>query len=564
MIEGAPLIDADSSAWYRQHGWWRDRTFVDDFLDVVDRLPGKTALVAHTARTDETTRLTYRELAELVDRIAAGLMELGVRPREIVSYQLPNWWQFTALTLACARIGAVVNPIMPILRHKEMRHILGALKSRVCVVPRIFRGFDHGTMLANLAAELPDLRHVFTIGEPADGQRPFGEFFLAPDRPRVERALPAGDDIAEIQFTSGTTGSPKGVVHTYNTIYASYRAVLEPLSLGEDDVVLMPSPMGHQTGFLNGCCMVTAEGMTAVYLDEWNPVTMLRLLEQERATYTAGATPFMVDTIAAAEAAEYDTSSLRYFKSGGAAVPVSIPQRMQEIIGAQVVMSWGMTENGVCTITPAGSTIDEVAGSDGFPLSWVELKVVGLDTGEPVEQGADGLLYVKSASQCVDYFPDHDLYVAAQDGDGWFNTGDLARIQDDGSLRITGRVKEMIIRGGENVPVAEVEAALSTHPGIKEVALVAVPDERLGERGCVVVVPSDGTADVSLRSLTGHLAGIGMAKQYWPEFVLVQNSLPRTASGKIRKPDLRQMAQEKLLDDGGRPDARAAVGSPTN
>lgn len=546
------------------NGWWRaDRTFVDDFVERVHRTPDKVALIAHVADAWQTTTVSYRQLGTMVDRTALGLMQHGVERGDIVSFQLPNWWQFPVVSLACSRIGAVVNPMLPIFRAREVRYILQALGSKVFFMPETFRRFDYPQMLAEFRNELGSLEHVFTVGGAADGALPrFEDVFLARrwedehDVASIDPRRLDPNEVAEVQFTSGTTGRPKGVVHTSNTIYASYRAVFESLQLSDADVVHTPSTMAHQTGFLNGCIMAFAEGMKAVYQDVWDPQVMLELIQSEGITYTAGATPFMVDLTQRLEERraagfDYDLSSFRIFKSGGAAVPAVIPQRMLDIVGARIVMSWGMTENGVATITRRDATPEETASMDGYPLPWVELRIADFD-GNELGPGEEGVLWIKSASQCVDYFPDHDVYIASYDRDGWFNTGDRARRHADGSIRITGRIKEMIIRGGENIPVAEVENALASHPDIAEAVVVAVPDERLGERAWAVVVPASGVESVEFEEVKRHLETLGMAKQYWPEFFSVRDALPRTASGKIRKTEVQDsVLQEMELSTAG-------------
>jgi cyclohexanecarboxylate-CoA ligase len=336
--------------------------------------------------------------------------------------------------------------------------------------------------------------------------------------------------VAQVQFTSGTTGEPKGVVHTFNTLYAAYRATAVAAELGCDDVVLAPSTMAHQTAFLGGAVMPLAEGMTAVYLDKWDPERALRLISGHGVTFASGATPFMLDLCNAQRRLNLDVHALRAFKSGGAAVPDSVRARVHQELGAQVAMAWGMTENGVCTMTRPGGDRDQ---ADGAPLPWVELKTTET-------RGSVGKLWVRSASQCVDYFPRHDLYEAALDAHGWFDTGDLAEIRADGNLRIAGRVKDMIIRGGENIPVLEVENALSAHPAVADVAVVGVPDERLGERACAVVVPASEQS-FDMDALRSHLGTLGMARQYWPESVRLVETLPRTTTGKVQKNELREV-----------------------
>jgi cyclohexanecarboxylate-CoA ligase len=542
---------ADEERYVR--GWWRrDRTFLDDFLDGVLEHPGKVAIVARSEDAPSGSSVTYSRLGQLVDRIAFGLLDRGIRRGEVVSFQLPNWWEFTALTLACARVGAIANPILPILRRREVRFILDALKTRMCFVPYRFRGFPHAEMMLDLRAELPELTDVVVVRAPSSPSCPrFEDSFTGAASVKgrslaeLEVRRPGPDDVAQVQFTSGTTGRPKGVVHTYNTLYAGYRALIDQLSLTSEDVVLVPSTMAHQTGFLNGCVMPMAEGMKAVYQETWDADVMLALIESERVTYASGAAPFLADACAAMKERRRSVWTLRYFRSGGAPVPAGLVREASELLGAQIVVSWGMTENGICTLSRKDSSPQEIAATDGYPAPWVQLKIVGRD-GQPQESGCEGVLKVRSASQCVDYVPDHAEFASAFDRDGFFDTGDLARINPDGSVRITGRVKEMIIRGGENVPVVEVERALAGHPAIEDVALVGVPDARLGERACAVVVRAPFGPEPDLPMIQNHLRSLGMAAQFWPEYLVLREALPRTAAGKVRKTELRDTVAVQL------------------
>lgn len=568
-----PGIDPHRREMCLARGWWReDRTVLDDFLDHAQVDGDRMAIVADVAGGPRRS-LSYRQLRTLVDRTAMGLHALGVRRGEPVSYQLPNWWQFAALSLACLRIGAVANPILPILREREVGHILATLGSRVVVVPASFRGFDHVAMLDVLRARLPALQHVLAVGTTGAGASSFEDTLLAPrwedrpDAPDLEALRPGPDDVVEVQFTSGTTGSPKGVVHTPNTIWASYRSMSRAMGLGAEDVVHVPTTMAHQLGFLNGVVMAFAEGMKAVYQDVWDPHRMLDLVADEAVTYSAGGTPLLLDLFTAveeraADGRRVDLSSLRCFKSGGAPVPSSVVRRAHEQLGTRVVMSWGMTENGACTVTRPQDPPEEVAASDGFPAPWVELRITD-PNGRELPEGDEGVLRIRSASQCIGYLPDHRLWLDAHDDAGWFDTGDLARLRPDGSLRITGRVKEMIVRGGENVPVREVEDAIAAHPAIAEVALVPVPDARLGERAWAAVVPADGADAPDLALVQRHLAALGMARQYWPEFVSVHEQLPRTGSGKIRKAEVRRdaLARHRVGDAASEAPAASAAAS---
>jgi cyclohexanecarboxylate-CoA ligase len=517
-------------------------TLWEEFAGHAARRPDKVAIVSHRAATGDKEIVTYGELAQLAERFAGGLVELNVAPREVVSFQLPNWWEVAALHLACVRIGAVANPLITILRRREVGFILGRVASRVCVVPGEFRGFDHAAMLAELRPELPALEHVFVCG---DG---FEEYFCATPwedkhpATELDSRRPEPGDPAQIMFTSGTTGEPKGAVHSHATMDVGLRAVSEPLGLGADDVVLMFSPLGHQTGYLYGMCMPLKYGMKLVLQDAWDPGTMLRLVGEERVTWTMGTTTFVLDACAAAAShPEADLSSLRYFTCGGAPIPPKAVTEARTRLGTQLVAVWGMTEVGVCTITRPDDTDETVCSSDGTPTDWVELRIVDAE-GRDVPEGGEGRLLVRSPSQHLTYHSRPDLYAEGfPDGveAGWFDTGDLARWAGGGAIRITGRSKDLIIRGGENIPVTEVEAGLITHPLVHEVAVVAVPDERLGEKVCAVVVPAGPDAP-TLDELRTHLEAQGMTKQFWPERLLIKAALPKTASGKTQKFALRE------------------------
>ncbi|TFV57087.1 cyclohexanecarboxylate-CoA ligase [Mycobacterium sp. PS03-16] len=521
--------DPERCATYLERGWWRaDRTYGDDFREWAARRPGHIAVVAHEVDTGQTVTVSYGELAERVSRCVAGLRARGVTAGSVVSFQLPNCWQFAVLVFACARLGAVVHPILPIHREREVTHAIRAVDSSLCVVASRIGGFELRAMYDVMGLEVP----VITVGRAGD---PCGfESELMSDGVAGDHYVSPAS-VAQVQFTSGTTGEPKGVVHTFNTLFAAYRATAIAAELDSDDVVLAPSTMAHQTAFLGGCVMPLAEGMTAVYLDKWDPDSALRLIGDHGVTFASGATPFMIDLCNAQQRLHLDVTSLRAFKSGGAAVPDAVRARVRAELGAEVSMAWGMTENGVCTMTRPGGGNDQ---ADGSALPWVELKITDTE-GRPQPAGTVGKLWIRSASQCVDYFPRHDLYEAALDAEGWFDTGDLAELRADGNLRIAGRVKDMIIRGGENIPVLEVENALSAHPAVADVAVVGIPDERLGERACAVVVPATGR-EFGIEALRRHLDTLGMARQYWPESVRLVKALPRTTTGKVQKNELRE------------------------
>lgn len=545
------VADPAQAERFRRAGWWRDRTFLEDFDDAVGADPDKVAVVTHQVDAAGLPAvLSYRQLDRYVNRFAGALCDLGVRRGQVVSVQLPNHWVFAALVLACARIGAVVNPLVPILRARELRFILGLTDSPVVIVADRFRGHDYAAMLDGLLADLGGGTRGFALGRTGALGRvePFDPWFLerrdAPDAdPARFAARSIGpDELAELQFTSGTTGEPKGVMHTPNTIHAGIRAFAEVARLGPDDAILMPSTLAHQTGFLVGIVLPLSSGMKVVYQDVWDAEVFCQLADEEAATFSAGATPFLSDIVAACERRGRRLASMRSYVCAGAPIPTPLVTATRDRAIDDLIAVWGMTENGAVTMTRPGDPVEVVSDSDGVPVDWMEVRVVD-DAGRDLPVGEVGRLLARGASQTVGYFERPELYESCLvDGDdgagGWFDTGDLARRRHDGGIRIAGRTKDLVIRGGENVPVVEVEAVLFSHPAVREVAVIGYPDERLGERACAVIV-AEG-APPSLGELTEWLADAGMAKQFWPERLEVLAEMPKTPSGKIQKFHLRE------------------------
>jgi cyclohexanecarboxylate-CoA ligase len=433
---------------------------------------------------------------------------------------------------------------MPIFRQRELRFMLGFAEAKVMVVPRRFRGFDYPPMLEELRGELPALRHVLVVD---DGGGSFAEALLerrredAPDAATLFQARrPRPDDVTELQYTSGTTGEPKGVMHTANTLLSNLLGIVGNLGLTGRDVTLMGSPLAHQTGFLYGMLMPIMLGGKAVLMDVWNPEHAAQLIQDEGVTFTMGSTPFLADLADTPAVERYDLSTLRIFVTAGAPIPRVLVHRAMERLGALVVSAWGMTENGAATCTRPGDPPQKVFETDGKPIPGMEVRVVGAE-GQPLPTGQEGRLQARGMCNFVGYLKRPERYDT--DAEGWFETGDLARMDPDGYIRISGRAKDIIIRGGENIPVAEVEGALYRHPAVQDAAIVAMPDERLGERACAFVVLREGHS-LTFAELVAHLEAERMARTYFPERLEVVDSMPRTASGKIQKFHLRQQAGE--------------------
>ncbi len=529
-------------------GYWHDRTINQDLDACVAECPDKIALTAFRVESGDIRRFTYRELANLADRVAVGLSRLGVGRDDVVAIQLPNGWQFTVLYLACSRIGAVLNPLMTIFRERELSFMLKHGEAKILVVPKSFRNFDYEAMARSIQPTLPSLKRIAVVG--GGGADDFDALLTAPEWEKepdaaaiLTQSRPGPDDITQLIYTSGTTGEPKGVMHSANTLMANIIPYAQRLRLGADDVVLMASPMAHQTGFMYGLMMPIMLKASAVLQDIWDPAKAVDLVRAENASFTMASTPFLTDLTRVVTESGKSVPSLRTFLCAGAPIPGPLVEQARAGLGAKIVSAWGMTENGAVTLIKLDDDDRLAFTTDGCALPGVELKVVD-PVGAPLPSGEVGKLLVRACSNFGGYLKRPQWN--AVDAEGWFDTGDLASMDSNGYIRISGRSKDIIIRGGENIPVVEIESLLYKHPAVGQVAIVAYPDERLGERACAVVVPKPG-ATIDLASASDFLKAQKLAIQYIPEKLVILDAMPATPSGKIQKFRLREMLRQGEL-----------------
>jgi cyclohexanecarboxylate-CoA ligase len=414
-------------------------------------------------------------------------------------------------------------------------------EAKVIIAPKVFRGFGYEQMIVGIQPNLPDLRHIVVV----DGQG--GNSFeallsgpaweQAPDAAAILGAhRPGPDDITQLIYTSGTTGEPKGVMHSANTVMANIIPYAQRLQLGAEDVVLMASPMAHQTGFMYGLMMPIMLQASAVLQDIWDPKKAVEAINTEQASFTMASTPFLTDLTKAVVDHKTPVPTLRTFLCAGAPIPGPLVEQARTALGTKIVSAWGMSENGAVTLIELDDPDERAFKTDGKPLAGVDLKVVDID-GKTLPAGEAGKLYVRACSNFGGYLKRPQWNNT--DAEGWFDTGDLARMDAQGYIRITGRSKDVIIRGGENIPVVEIESLLYKHPAVALAAVVAYPDERLGERACAVVVPKPGQ-HLDLPMLVTYFKEQKVALQYIPERLEVLDAMPTTPSGKIQKFKLRE------------------------
>ena len=520
----------------RRRGIWPDRVISAWFDRWVEEKPEATAIVSWFEEEGGSVRLSWRELGAAVDAIAAGLSARGVGKGDVVSFQLPNCWQFAAVHLACVRLGAVSNPLMPIFRMRELGFMVKHAESKVLIVPRSFRGFDHAALARELQQQLPALAHVIVVG--GEGEEAFENAFRpTPGTPPGRGTQLAPNDVMQLLFTSGTTGEPKGVMHTSNTLLGTILQFTQRLQLGSDEVIFMPSPLAHQAGFAYGLTMGLILGSPVIMLDIWSAARAVELMEAHGASMTFAATPFLADLANFPGVEQRKLDAFRLFITSGAPIPPVLVDLAQQKLHATVVASWGMTE--CCSATTTLLSGYKVQVSDGAATPGGEVRIVDAD-GSEAARGEAGTLQYRGAALFVGYLKRPQLYTV--DADGWFNTGDIAHMDGEGYIRICGREKDIIIRGGENIPVVEVESAIYKMPQIEQVAIVAMPDPRMQERACAFVTLRPGQK-LAFDDLKAHLASEGLSKPFWPERLEIIEQMPSTPTGKIQKFVLREMAK---------------------
>ncbi|WP_228390003.1 AMP-binding protein [Streptomyces smaragdinus] len=538
LVRPAP----EAAGHYRAEGWWRETTFLDDLAAAARDAGDRPAVVAYEGKELART-LSYGELQVHVERFAAALAELGVGRGDVVALYLPNRWVLTPLYLACHRLGAVASPVIPVLDVRELAFVLEESGAKVCVTVDRFGDADYGARLRDAAPD--SLAHRVVIGDAAaTGAVDFDEFFVNTPwetRRPVDPADRLGpDDPCLLLYTSGTTGRMKGVAHTQNTLHAAVLAVSAPHGLTGDDVISIPNYTTHMAGLTYACYMPVLLGATCVFQDANRDMELfLDAIAEHRITWAYASPVYLVDMLAVQAESPRDTSSVVQIVSGSAPIQPQLIARMREVFDIPVRALWGMTENGAVTVTRPDDPEGWAGHSDGRSEPAMEIRV-------DAKPGDVGRLLVRGASQCLGYVGQKDVYLACLDDDGWFDTGDLARDDGRGGIRITGRRGDQINRAsGQKISTLEVESVLTRHPGIKDVALIGYPDAAVpgAELVCAVVVPEG--EPITLAAMREFLAGERMAEVLWPDRVQFVWDLPRNSLGKV----LRQPLRERLENE---------------
>ncbi|BDO90042.1 medium-chain fatty-acid--CoA ligase [Escherichia coli O19:H7] len=528
---------------YRQQGLWGDASLADYWQQTARAMPDKIAVVDNHGAS-----YTYSALDHAASCLANWMLAKGIESGDRIAFQLPGWCEFTVIYLACLKIGAVSVPLLPSWREAELVWVLNKCQAKMFFAPTLFKQTRPVDLILPLQNQLPQLQQIVGVDKlaPATSSLSLSQI-IADNTPLTMAITTHGDELAAVLFTSGTEGLPKGVMLTHNNILASERAYCARLNLTWQDVFMMPAPLGHATGFLHGVTAPFLIGARSVLLDIFTPDACLALLEQQRCTCMLGATPFVYDLLNLLEKQPADLSALRFFLCGGTTIPKKVARECQQR-GIKLLSVYGSTESSPHAVVNLDDPLSRFMHTDGYAAAGVEIKVVD-DARKTLPPGCEGEEASRGPNVFMGYFDEPELTARALDEEGWYYSGDLCRMDEAGYIKITGRKKDIIVRGGENISSREVEDILLQHPKIHDACVVAMPDERLGERSCAYVVLKAPHHSLSLEEVVAFFSRKRVAKYKYPEHIVVIEKLPRTASGKIQKFLLRKDIMRRLTQD---------------
>jgi cyclohexanecarboxylate-CoA ligase len=565
VINLSPYTDRYSQQQIEDHyaaGLWSTDAFHDLLLRQVQDNPDK------VFATDGTRSLTFRQLFDAAQRLAVGLHRQGWRAGETAAVQLPNWVEFIQVVAALSRLGVITVPIMPIYRHEEVSHVLSNAGVRAVFTPATFRKFDYLDMYLGLRREHRDLIIVVVRPDNAESATTDDKVFSLheleadtdDDSARAELGAPLGpNEPFVIVYTSGTTSRSKGCVHTFNTYCAGSRQLIAAFGYTEADVQFGPSPVGHTTGLVTSVLVPMLAGASTHLMAEWDPARGIDEIQRFGCTAAVTATTFLHTLLSAYDGQRHDLSTLRLWTCAGAPIPTAVVEHAHATLpNLRVLSLYGRSENLVTTSCSADDDVSKALTSDGAALPGSQVKVVDSD-GNEVPRGTEGDIAYRGPAHMIEYHRNPEETSALFTADGFSQSGDLGVMSDDGYVRVTGRTKDIVIRGGMNISVREIEDNLANHPALQASSCVGMPDERLGEKVCCFVVTKPGHDAPTAEELREFLLARGMPIQKTPERVVAVDALPMTATGKVQKHELRKDIKERLDAEAGH--AREVTGA---
>jgi len=546
-------------------GLWSTDTFHDLLVRRVQENPDK------VFATDGTRSLTFRELFDAGQRLAVGLHRRGLRRGDTAAVQLPNWVEFIQVLTALSRLGVIMVPIMPIYRRDDVNYVLSNAGVRTVFTPAHFGKFGYLDMYLGLRREHPELTIVVarpdnTAEDIADAD---AEVFTLhqleadtdDDSAKQEIAAPPGpDEPFVIVYTSGTTSRPKGCVHTFNTYCAGSRALVGPFGYTETDVQFGPSPIAHTTGLVTSVLVPMLAGASTHVMAKWDPARGIDEIQRFGCTAAVTAPTFLQTLLSEYDPERHDLSTLRLWTCAGAPIPAAVVKQANATLpNLRVLSLYGRSENLVTTTCSVTDEASRALTSDGRAVPGSEVKIVD-DNGNEVPRGTEGDIAYSGPAHMIEYLANPEETAALFTTDGFSKSGDLGKMTDDGYVRVTGRTKDIVIRGGMNISVREIEEHLAHHPALQAYSVVGMPDEKLGEKVCCYLVSKPGHETPTVEDLREFLLAEGMPIQKTPERVVAVDSLPMTATGKILKHELRKDIERRLQNESMQ--SREVAGAP--
>jgi acyl-CoA synthetase (AMP-forming)/AMP-acid ligase II len=539
---------------YYRSGLWSADTFHDLLVRRVRENGDK------VFATDGDRSLTFRELFDAGQRLAVGLHRRGLRRGDTVAVQLPNWVEFIEVLTALSRLGVIMVPIMPIYRRDDVSYVVSNADVRAVFTPANFGKFNYLEMYLGLREEHPDLS-IFIARPDAEAQRIADADDGVATITDVASATDIDDAVAELEappspdepfvivYTSGTTSRPKGCVHTFNTYCSGSRGLVDSFGYTENDVQFGPSPIAHTTGLVTSVLAPLISGAATHLMAKWDPVRGIEEIQRFGCTAAVTAPTFLQTLLSEYDAQRHNLSTLRLWTCAGAPIPAAVVQQAGTALpNIKVLSLYGRSENLVTTTCSVTDDVSRALTSDGHAMPGATVKVVD-DHGEEVPPGTEGDIAYRGPAHMIEYLSNPAETAALFTNDGFSRSGDLGKMTADGYVRVTGRTKDIVIRGGMNISVREIEEHLANHPELKAYSVVGMPDERLGERVCCYAVAKPGHDTPTVEQLREFLLAQGMPIQKTPERVVAIDTLPMTATGKVLKHELRKDIEQRLVEE---------------
>jgi len=523
---------------YTREGFWGRGTFLDHFEKHARRLANRDYI------TDAKGTVSFSEMSNIVDNIALRLIDLGFKKEDRIAVMLPNWVEFFYMHYAIEKIGAIIVPMFINLGERDVEYIVTTTKSVALIIPDYFNKVDYLRLAANLKKTATGLTHVFVIGETVPkGMFSFEELRSATPKGRFgdagfQEGRAKDTDVYSLRITSGTTARPKVYMYTENGYVNAAYILAERLQLTEKDVMLGIPPITQGIGLWLGFALPTIIGCRVILQERFEPLKTLKLIEEEQVTVVAVVPTQTIKVLSMPEIEKTDVSSLRVIQHAGALLPYSIAREAEEKFGCPVLNCFEASDGPDVCCTSLDDPDEVRWGTVGKPFPGHEVKIVGMD-GKVLGPGEVGEIWSRGPSTSGGYYKEppeviRETFLA----DGWFRHGDLATIREDGNITIVGRIKDLIIRGGQNIAPKEIEDLLLNHSKIKEVAVIGIPDEILGEKACAFVVSTDKDMPLLFEEMVDYLQHTGLAKFKWPESLEIIEELPVVGADKIDKKTL--------------------------